>query len=186
MLPPGFEGLPHGTGPGHQSDQANPFLQTQPYGPSTIGLAIGYDASDALEPQREALLNRQWCLDTITAIAIPNPHPEREAAIATHPQTEEHLLELIAPIFTMSIGWTRGHRVVFLLRLLPIGRHLSLISLISAIEGNGCRILMEPRRGDGIDLQCLQGHSTKYLVEIGSKQGIQDLAQTIIIERGTL
>jgi hypothetical protein len=61
----------------------------------------------------------------ITGIAVPNPHPEREAAIATHPQTEEHLLERIAPIFTMSIGWTRGNRVVCLLRLLPIGRHLA-------------------------------------------------------------
>jgi hypothetical protein len=99
LLPPGCERLPHGTGPGHQSDQTNSLLQTQPYGPSTLGLAIGDEASDTLAPQREALLNRQWRLDPITGIAVPHPHPEREAAIATHPQTEEHLLELLAPIF---------------------------------------------------------------------------------------
>jgi hypothetical protein len=87
LLSPNCECLPYGTGPGPQGDQAYAFLQTPPYGPSTIGLAIGHDASDALEPQREALLNRQWRLDTITGIAVPNPHPEREAAITTHPET---------------------------------------------------------------------------------------------------
>jgi hypothetical protein len=42
---------------------------------------------------------------------------------------------------------------------------------------------MEPRSGDGIDFQGRQGHSPKHAVQIGRKEGIEDLAQPIIMPR---
>ena len=39
--------------------------------------------------------------------------------------------------------------------------------------------------GNGIDLQCFERDSTKHCVEIGSKQGIEDMPQPVIIERST-
>jgi hypothetical protein len=57
--------------------------------------------------------------------------------------------------------------------------------LIRAIEGNGRRILMQPRGGDRRDLQRLQRDSAKHTVEIGGKQRIEDLPQPVIMQRGT-
>ena len=57
--------------------------------------------------------------------------------------------------------------------------------LIRAIEGNGRRILVQPRGGDGIDLQRFQRDSAKHTVEIGRQQRIEDLPQPVIMQRGT-
>src|SRR5262249_50747686 len=45
------------------------------------------------------------------------------------------------------------------------------------------RILMEPGGGNGIDLQSVEGDRTKYAVEIGRKQRLEDLPQPVIMER---
>jgi hypothetical protein len=45
---------------------------------------------------------------------------------------------------------------------------------------------MEPGRGAGRHLHGLEGHSAKHLMEIGGKQGVQELAQPVIIARETL
>jgi hypothetical protein len=127
---------------------------------------------DALQAQREALLNCHRRLDTVTRIPIPHPKSQRQPAIATHAETQEHLFEIATPIFTMSIsrpGRSRSLRFV----------------LIRPIERNRRGVLMEPRRGNGIDLQRLEGNGAKHLVEIGGKQRIQDVAQPVIIEGGT-
>ncbi len=44
------------------------------------------------------------------------------------------------------------------------------------------RILMEPGGWDGIHLQRFEGHHTKDAVEIGRKEGIQNLPKPVIIE----
>jgi hypothetical protein len=41
---------------------------------------------------------------------------------------------------------------------------------------------MEPGCWNGIDLEGAQGHGTKYPIEVCRKQGIEDLAQPVIIQ----
>jgi hypothetical protein len=43
---------------------------------------------------------------------------------------------------------------------------------------------MEPWSRDGIDLQSIEGNRAKHAVEIGDKQSIEDLPQSVIMERG--
>jgi hypothetical protein len=52
--------------------------------------------------------------------------------------------------------------------------------IIGAIERDG-GVLMEPRSGAGIDRECFERHSAKHPVQIGGKQGIKDLAQSVIM-----
>jgi hypothetical protein len=71
---------------------------------------------------------------------------------------------------------------------MPIGRARGSGGLrfvcIRPIERHGRRILMEPRGRDRIDLQRFEGDHAKDRVEMRSKQGIEDMAETVIVERG--
>ena len=127
---------------------------------------------DALQAQREALLNRHRRLHTVTRLPIPPPESQRPPAIATHAETQEHLFAIATPIFTLSIGRPGRSRSLWLV-------------LIRPLERNRRGGLMEPRRGQGIDRQSFEGNSAQHLVEIGGKQRIQDVAQAVIIEGGT-
>jgi hypothetical protein len=84
------------------------------------------------------------------------------------------LLEIITPIFAVPIGRTRRDRACALVRLLLIG----------SLQGDRRRILMEPGCRDGLDLQGVEGDSPKHTVQIRGKQRIQDLPQSVIMERG--
>ena len=55
-------------------------------------------------------------------------------------------------------------------------------SVIRPIESNRCRILMDPQRRPGIDAEGFEGHGAKHLVQVGSKQRIEDLASAVIVE----
>jgi hypothetical protein len=44
---------------------------------------------------------------------------------------------------------------------------------------------MEPRRRDRIDLQRCEGDRAQHAVEMGGKQGLKDVPQAVIMERGT-
>src|SRR5262245_57720034 len=44
---------------------------------------------------------------------------------------------------------------------------------------------MQPGRWDSIDLQRLERNSPKDTIEIGRKQGVEDLSKTVIVERYT-
>jgi hypothetical protein len=123
------------------------------------------------QAQSQTFLNRERGFHTITAIAIPDAQAQRDASIAAHPKTEQHLLEIVTAIFAMAIG-----------RAGCLGR-LRFV-LIGPIEGNGRGVLMEPGGGEAIDLQGFEGNGTKDLVEIGCKQGIEDASQPIVMERG--
>ena len=172
LLPPGLQFLPYRTGAWHQRDEPDSLLETQTHGSFAVPLAVCHNAHDPVETQRETCLDRHGSLRTITGVAIANAHPQGQPAIAAHAQAQEHLLEIIAAVFTMPIGGT--------------GRLWGLrLVLIRAIEGNGCRILVQPRGGDGIDFQCFQRDSAKHTVEIGRKQRIEDLPQPVIMQRGT-
>src|SRR5262249_32209915 len=94
LLAPRFQLLAHRTAAWHQCHQADTLLQAEAQGPSTIGFTICHDALDALKPEAEVLLDGKRRLHTVTRIPIPYAHTERQPAIATHPQAQEHLLEL--------------------------------------------------------------------------------------------
>ena len=42
---------------------------------------------------------------TLTPIAIPQTEAQRYASIPTHPETQQHLFEIVTPVFTMPVGW---------------------------------------------------------------------------------
>jgi hypothetical protein len=78
------------------------------------------------------------------------------------------------PIFAVPIGRTRRDQ--------PFDRAGRL--LIGPIESDRRRILMEPGGRDGIDLQGVACDRPKDAVEIGGNQGVEDLPQSVIMERG--
>jgi len=105
-------------------------------------------------------------------MAIAHPEAEWEALTA-HAETQQHLLEIITPIFAVPVsrpGRDRSFAPVSLL-------------LIGPIQGDRRRILMKPRGREGIDLQGVEGDSPKYAVEMCGTQRIENLPQPIIMER---
>jgi hypothetical protein len=128
----------------------------------TIRFTIRHDPVHPLKAQGQTLLNGERGFHTVTAIAITNAYAQGQAAIPTHPETEQHLFEIVTPVFTVSIG--RPGRP----------RGLRFIS-IRPLEGNRRGVLMEPRGRQGVDLQRFEGNRAKHLIEIGRKQRIQDV-----------
>ena len=70
LLSPYFQFLPHGTGARDQRDEIDLALDTDPQGTATIGLTIGDDPTDSLQPQGQTLLKGYGRFHTITAVAI--------------------------------------------------------------------------------------------------------------------
>src|SRR5262249_4067651 len=101
---PRFQCLAHRTGAWHEGHQAQPLFPTQTSRPTTIRLAIRHDPVDVLQAPSEARLNRPRRLHTVTRLPIPHPESQRHPAIATHTQTQEHLFEIVPPVFAMPIG----------------------------------------------------------------------------------
>src|SRR5262249_31853258 len=56
---------------------------------------------------------------------------------------------------------------------------------IRPIERHGCRVLMQPGGRDGRDRERFEGNGAQHLMEIGRTQRIEDVAQLVIMERGT-
>jgi hypothetical protein len=103
-------------------------------------------------------------------------HAQAEGkAITAHAKTQEPLLEIIMPIFAGPISRTRRDWP-----FAPVG-----LLLISSIEGDRRRILVQPGGRDGIDRQGLQRDSTKHTVQIRRKQPIEDLPQPVIMAGGS-
>jgi hypothetical protein len=73
---PGFQGLAHRPGAGHQGPPAQALFPTPASRPSTLRLAIRHAPVDALQAQRAALLHGYRRLDTGTRLAIPHPEPQ--------------------------------------------------------------------------------------------------------------
>jgi hypothetical protein len=138
------------------------MFQTQPQGATTIGLTIRDNAPHSLQAQGQTLLNSLWNFHAIAAVAITHANPQRYAAIPTHPETEEHLLEIVPPVFAVPVGRPGSP---WCLRCVLIG----------PIERNRRGVLMEPGRRNGIDFQRFKGEGAKHLVQIGGKQGIEDM-----------
>lgn len=56
----------------------------------------------------------------------------------------------------------------------------------SPIQGKRRGILMEPQRWDRRDLERSQGYGAKHPIEVCGKEGIEDLAQPIVMQSGAL
>ena len=138
LLAPRLQLLAHRTRARDQRDQPHALLQAQPQRAFTVGLTVGHNAAHPVEAERQTLLNRHGGLGAVTGIAIAHAHAEREA-ITAHAETQEHLLEIIMPIFAVPIGRTRRDRPFAWAGLLLIG----------PIQGDRRRILMEPGGRDG-------------------------------------
>src|SRR5262249_34885110 len=95
---------------------------------------------------------RHWGFHTITAVAIPQTHAQRYPAISAHAETQEHLFEIVPPIFAMPIGRAGRSWSAWIVR-------------IRSIERNGRGILMQPRGRDSVDLQRFERDGAKHLVE---------------------
>jgi hypothetical protein len=129
----------------------------------------------AIEAKRQAFLNRHGGLCAIAGIPIAHAQAERETLTA-HAKTQEHLFEIIMSIFAVPISRTRRDWPVAPVRLL----------LISPIEGDRRRILVQPGGRDGIDLQGIEGDGPKYLVEMNGEEGIENLSQSRVMDGGAL
>src|SRR5262245_29414231 len=146
------------------------MFQTQAEGAATVGRAIGDDPTHPVQAQRETLLNRQECFDTITAVAIPQTDTEGQPTIPAYSRTQEHLFEIVPPVFAMPVSR-------------PGGSYHFWFVLIRPIERNRRGVLMEPWRWDGVDLQRFEGNGAQDLVEIGRKQRIEDVSQSVVMKR---
>jgi hypothetical protein len=80
------------------------MLQTQPQGATTIGLTIRDNTPHSLQAQGQTLLNSLGSVHAIAAVAITHANPQRYAALPTHPETEEHLFEIVPPVFAVPVG----------------------------------------------------------------------------------
>src|SRR5262245_38598988 len=78
----------------------------------------------------------------------------------------------LTPLVTMPIGRTGRTRGLRFVRIRPI-------------EHNGGGGLMQPGRWNRISLQGFEGDRAKHPVEVGGKQGIEDVPQAVIMECGT-
>src|SRR3989454_1769029 len=175
LLAPRLHLLAHGTRARHQCDQPHALLQAQSQRALTIGLTVGHHAAYPVESEGQTCLNRYGGLGTVTGIPIAQAHAQRQA-ITAHAETQEHLLEIIMPIFAVPIGRPRWDKYFDWAGLLLIG----------VVEGERRRILMEPWGHEGIDLQGVEGDRPKHAIEIHGKQRVEDLPQPVIMERGAL
>jgi hypothetical protein len=171
LLSPGFEGLPYGTGARDECDQVDLVRQTHAQRAATLGLTLRHNPTHPLQTQRQTCLNRERRFHTITPVAITNADASGEAPISSHAETEEHLCEIVPPVFAMPIGWPRGPRGLRVIRIRPI-------------ERNGRGVLMHPGGRDGIHGQRFEDDGALHLVQMGRKQGLEDVSQPIIMERG--
>jgi hypothetical protein len=123
-----------------------------------------------VETESHTLLDRHRSLCAVTGVAIAQTHAERQA-ITTHAEAQEDLLEIITPIFAVPIGRAGRDK--------PCDREALL--LIGPIQGDGRRILMEPRGRESIDVQGVEGDGTKDAIELCGKQRLENLAEAVIV-----
>ena len=83
---------------------------------ATIGLTIRDNATHPLQAQGQTFFNGHRSFHTIAVVAITYTQAQGDAAIPTHAQTEEHLFEVVPPVFAMPVGRSRRPwRLLFVL-----------------------------------------------------------------------
>jgi hypothetical protein len=120
-------------------------------------------------------------LGAVTRLALAHAQAEREP-LTTHAETQPPLRESLTPILAVPIRRTRRYeRRGRLLALGPWAR----LCLISPLPGERGRLLMEPGGRNGLPLQGLEREHTKPAVEMGGTQGLEELPQPVIMQRGS-
>jgi hypothetical protein len=171
VLPPRFALLAYSTGARDEGHSAKALRQAQPQRAATLRLTLGDNPADPFQSQGQTFLNRERGFHTLPAIAIPDAQAQRNASIAAHSKTEQHLRESVTAIFALARGRAGG---LWRLRFILLGPR----------EGNGRGVLMEPGGGDARDLQGFEGNGTQALVEMGRKEGIPHVPSPVIMQRG--
>src|SRR5262245_16716146 len=172
LLTPRLQRLAHRTRTRHQRDQAHALLQAQPQGTFTVRLTVSHNALHSIETERHTLFDRHGSLCAVTGVPIAQAHAEWKALTADA-ETQEDLLEILTPIFAVPIGrpgWDQ-----------PCDWSGRL--LIGPIQGDGRGILMEPGGREGINVQGVECDGTKDAVELRGKQRLENLAETVIVQR---
>ena len=77
------------------------MLETHAQRAATIGLTIRHNPTYPFQAQGQTLLNREGSFHTITMIAITHTEAPRYASSPTHAQAQQHLFEIVTPIFAM-------------------------------------------------------------------------------------
>src|SRR5262249_40033829 len=90
LPPPGFERWAEGTGARDERDEGDLLLETDAQSTATIGLTIRDNATHPLQAQGQTFCNCHRSFHTIAAVTITHTQAQRDAAIPTHAQTEEH------------------------------------------------------------------------------------------------
>ena len=169
LASPGCEALPDGTGTRDSCHPAKPVLQTPPPGAATLGLALRHNPAHTFSAPGSTLLHRQGRCPTIAAVAIPPPKAEGEPAVPTDAEPAEYLLEIVPPVWAVSIGWPGRSRGLRLVRLRPL-------------EDNRRGVLLEPGGRHGIDLQRFKRTGATHLSAIGRQQRSEDVPEPVIVE----
>ena len=174
LLAPRLYLLAYRTRTRHQRDEPHTLLQAQPQRAFTIGLLSATRPRTPSRPRATPFLKRyggsRYC-----HWYSPWRRPIRNEAVTAHAETQEHVLAIITPIFAVPIRRTRRDGPCA-----PVG-----FLLIGPIEGERRRILGQPGRREGLDLQGVECDRPKHAVQIHRKQPIEDLPQPVIMERGT-
>jgi hypothetical protein len=171
LTPPGCECLPNGTGTRDSCHEPDRALQTPAQGTATLGLAVCDNPAHALKAQRQTCFDCHGRFHTITAVASAHADTEGQPALSPHAQTQEHVLEVVAPILAVPGGRPGGSGSLRLVRIRPLERH-----------GRG--VLREPGGRNGVDRECFQRQRAQHFLEVGGKQRIEDVPPPVIMERG--
>lgn len=141
------------------------LLQAHAHRPLAIGLAIRANAAHLCQPQRETCLYGARRLYTSAGIAITEPETAGESTVAPDAQAQPHLLQFRVPIFVLAMGRTRGNRCRLRVGRLEVRR---CVVFIGPLEGDGRRILMEPKCRNGTHLECFERTGAAHLVQVRS------------------
>jgi hypothetical protein len=174
LLAPRFPLVPHGPGARDQCDKPNTLCEASSEGAFTVGWTSRHTAAYPVESQRPTLCNGPGGLCAVTRMAIAHPHTEWEPS-TPHPAAQKPLLELIMAILAGPIRRPRRDQSCDGAGCL----------LISPLQGDRCRILMEPGCRAGLHLQGVERDRPKHAIALRGNQGIEALPQPISMERGS-
>ena len=163
--------LPPCPGARPQGEEPSLALEAQAQRALTLSRASGPKAAHAVEAKGQTLCKGDRRLRTVAGRAITHAPTEREALTA-HPETQKDLLELLTPLFAMPIGrpgWEQPCDRTGLLRIGPL-------------QGERCRILLEPGGRDSLDVQGRECDGAQDALERCGTQRLQDLPQPRLMQ----
>src|SRR5690349_3421419 len=99
------------------------MCQTPAEGAATLRLAISDDPTHSVQAQCETLLTCHGRFHTRTAVTLPQSDAEGQTTIPIHPETQEHLFEIVPAVLAMPVRGPGGSDRFGGVRIHPIERH---------------------------------------------------------------